>query len=435
MPPLLAAFLALLFTVACSTLLGSPTAERATQAGAPEGRVVFVGLDGNLYTVGPSGEDRRAVTSDASLADPQDRTVYYEAPTWAPKTRRLAFIRIEGDAGGGSSVRLQAASPEGEVQDLYAGDEAPFYLYWGPDGEQVTFLSSAVGAEDLGLWLVDREGRARTLDRGQPYYWDWAPDGASIFAHVGGSTQENPEGARLSTFSLQTAERKDLEVSPMRFQAPAFSPDGKRVLVAGVSDDPAHGLLVLDDHGTVLEHVASAPRGVAFGWSPAGDRAAFVRAEADAQLGFGELHLVDLAPGVEPVVRPTGLESVAGFFWSPTGLRLAAFVPEFTSEGDDQLISRGRQQERLLLHLHLVDAESGEVSRLTSFRPTEAFLNVLPFYDQYQRSNTIWSPDGSSLAYTAELPSGGSTVFALPAESGSQAEVLGRGKLAFWSWD
>lgn len=396
---------------------------------------MYVGLDGNIYTVGPGGENRQAITSDASISGSGDRTVYYEAPTWAPKTRRLAFIRIEGDAQGASSVRLQGASAEGQVRDLYEGDEVPFYLYWGPDGEELTFLSSSAGEEDLGLWLVDWEGRARALDRGQPYYWDWAPDGGSLFVHVGGATQENPEGARLSTLSTQTADRKDLEVAPMRFQAPAFSPDGDRVLVAGVSDDPAHGLLVVDHRGSVLEHVASAPRGVAFGWSPGGDRAAFVRVEADGPLGFGELNLVDLAQGDDPQVRPTGLESVAGFFWSPTGQQVAALVPEFTSEDDDQLISFRRQQERLLLHLHLVEADSGEVTRLTSFRPTEAFLNVLPFYDQYQRSSTVWSPDGRTLVYTAVLPSGGSTVFALRAEPGAQAQPLGRGNLAFWSWD
>jgi hypothetical protein len=40
------------------------------------------------------------------------------------------------------------------------------------------------------------------------------------------------------------------------------------------------------------------------------------------------------------------------------------------------------------------DATTGKTWTIARFPATRGLLTILPFFDQYQRSATIWSPDG-----------------------------------------
>lgn len=426
---LLALWLAAL--TACSQAPQPAATTAATNAVTASGRIAYLGQDGNVHTVAPSGEDRRAVTNDADPTGSSGAVVRYEAPTWAPASGRLAFVRIQQTQQGGGSVRLQIADPGGRVQEVDSGAADPFYLYWGPEGEVLSFLASSASAPSLSLWLAEPGRQVSQRDQGQPYYWDWTPDRSHLIAHVGGSSAANPDGARISVLRAEGLGRRDLGIEPRVFQAPAVSPDGERVLVAGDREDSS-GLLVVDLEGRVTNEIVPTLGATAFDWSPAGDQVAYVVQNPGDPLGFGELGFFGLD---EERARATGLSPVAGFFWSPRADQLAAFVPEIVSEGEEQQISRQPQAESLLLHLYLVEAESGQQHRLASFRPTEAFLNVLPFYDQYQRSATIWSPDGRSLVYSAVEAGGGSEILRLDAKPGATAVPIGQGTLAFWSFD
>lgn len=50
------------------------------------GRIVYAGLDGNIYTMNQTGEDVRALTTDAG-----DSAAYYY-PAWSPDAKRVAFV-------------------------------------------------------------------------------------------------------------------------------------------------------------------------------------------------------------------------------------------------------------------------------------------------------------------------------------------------------
>ena len=45
----------------------------------------------------------------------------------------------------------------------------------------------------------------------------------------------------------------------------------------------------------------------------------------------------------------------------------------------------------------MLDVESGESKDLLAFQPTDQFLSILPYFDQYHQSATIWSPDNFNL--------------------------------------
>jgi len=65
---------------------------------------------------------------------------------------------------------------------------------------------------------------------------------------------------------------------------------------------------------------------------------------------------------------------------------------------------------------------------------SEDFLNIMPFFDQYQRSATIWSPDNNNLVISALDQDGEQGIYAIEIAENSEARLLASGSLAFWSW-
>ena len=128
-------------------------------------------------------------------------------------------------------------------------------------------------------------------------------------------------------------------------------------------------------------------------------------------------------------------KDVMAFFWSPNSKKLAYFKPFMTntaSEGGTD--TSGQAQQRLLLQLNVLDVVSGESHELFTFRPTDQFAAVLPYFDQYHQSTTIWSPDSNNLVLSF-LTTENKPGIAIVAASGQlEPRLLAEGYLAFWSW-
>jgi hypothetical protein len=81
-----------------------------------------------------------------------------------------------------------------------------------------------------------------------------------------------------------------------------------------------------------------------------------------------------------------------------------------------------------------LDVTTGESRELFTYQPTQQFLSVLPYFDQYDQSVTIWSPDNNNLVLSF-LGSSGKPGIAVVAASGKlEPRILAEGYLAFWSW-
>lgn len=421
---------------ACSS---RPATQRSTaEPGAPptaaphlEGRIAYLDAIGNIHTIHPDGTGHLALTEDAGPIGDSEGVRRYGAFAWSQVSDRLAFTeQIEAVSGKGRTL-LHVATGGGE-QRREVFDRAgstPFYLYWAGAREALTFLASRIGQTELDLWMWEA-GDLQLLDRGQPYYWAWSPADNLIVTHVGGGGSGGRVGRLVGPGETVAAS----PVRPGSFQAPAFAPDGSQFVVAGELED-ARGLLLVNSAGQYQGELAAVRRGVAFDWSPAGDRLAYVEQRSDRPAGFGELVLLSQVSDLAPQVRRTGVEPVAAFFWSPSGERLAAFVPVEGPAGGQQQVSRRVQGQELRLQIVLIDAVSGDSRVVTEFLPTPAFLAILPFYDQYQRSSTIWSPDGLALVFTGRRSDGFGGVFVLEPEGEHPLlQLIGRGELAFWSF-
>jgi Tol biopolymer transport system component len=121
------------------------------------------------------------------------------------------------------------------------------------------------------------------------------------------------------------------------------------------------------------------------------------------------------------------------YFWSPDSRKIAYFIPQINIPSEQQ-VSLNTQEAQFTLGLHILDVQTGSSQRLIEFTPTEDFLNILPFFDQYQRSATVWSPDSNNLVISAVDLDGEQGIYAIENSENSEARRLASGSLAFWSW-
>jgi TolB protein len=199
------------------------------------------------------------------------------------------------------------------------------------------------------------------------------------------------------------------------FQAPAWLEDG-RTAVAVITDGPDAALARLDDAGNVLQKLATSRAGMLFVMSPSRELVAYVPLSIG---GAGNLRIVgvDGNGDREAIATP-----VLTFLWSPDSTKLAFLTT--ASETDRTVAFKG--QATLTLRWNVLDLPTGEARALKSFEPTEAFLNLLPFFDQYAQSIRLWDQASGRLVYAD--PAG---VWTLDVVSG-EAALIDEGVLGMW---
>lgn len=398
------------------------------------GLIVYVGLDGNVYTIDQGGGEPTAVTTDAKLQPDGngDSLKVYQLPAWSPNDRQLAFIGLTGATGNEQEGAVYTAAADGsDLKELYQKDgEIPIYLYWSPDGESVSFLTNLQGGSELLLHQSSVSGEdSRVLDAASPLYWSWAPDSSQLLLHAGG----NAADARLSRLAVgEQLVEEVLPYEPLLFQSPQWSPDGRSLLFAGQTEEGDSGLLLLNENGevrTLLETPEEQPMG--FSWSPDSQRIAYIRNDTEDLQGLvGSLNILTV-DGSQETITTEG-ELVIAFFWSPSGEEIAYFIPGQVPVSDEE-----GAETVLALSLNVLNVASGESHQVLAFRPSSAFVSaVIPFFDQYQRSATIWSPDSNNLVISAL--SGEDAIphlFVVAASGALNPRPIATGILGFWSWD
>ena len=405
---------------------------RLTSFQPGSGLIVYIGSDDNIYTIDQSGENKQALTSDA-FREGESRV--YEQPTWSPDSKRVAFIQTDRRGVLTQTAALFTAQADGSdlIETFSSEDQFPFYLYWSPDSQQVSFLTTGGSEPGLVLYMVPPQGgEAQILGIDQPFYWDWSPDSQSILIHTGGSTRINPD-ARLALLDLNgELIEEELNLEPTFFQAPAWSPDGEKFLLAAETDAEGDGLLLTDTNGEVLNVLSPVDDSIAFSWSPDGNWVAYISEDNRGTANVSRT-LVYLDPEQAGESHSVEQDLVIAFFWSPDSEKIAYFIPQI-SIPSEQEVSLLVQEPQFRLELRVLDVQTGNSYRLIEYTPTEDFLNVLPFYDQYQRSATIWSPDSKNLVISAVDQDGEPGIYAIEASEDAEASRLASGSLAFWSW-
>lgn len=437
--PVIGMFLLLGSLLACSFAVTRFPALSELERSIPfSGLIAYVGSDGNIYTTDRDGTQARQITQRT-----EDASVIYQYPTWSSDGSRLSFSSLERGSGVRQIARIYTVDPDGNnrVEVFRSDEQQPFYFYWSPDSQSISFLSSSSSGQGLILQDVPaRGGIPRTLGVGQPFYWDWSPDGRTVSIHTGGAAADSDE-ARLALLTLgETLQEDDLPLRPAAFQAPAWSPDGEALLLAAEIGARGAALVLLGRDGIVQRQLESIDGPVAFAWSPDGSRLAYLYSQPDGQNPFLRgLSLLDLSDNSQP--QPIAETGVVAFFWSPDSNQIAYFIPQLSeSVPQEQGVlytasyqAPAQAQPELRLSLMIYDVRTSESRQAALFKPTDEFLNLLPFFDQYARSAAIWSPDSRHLVVSG-LDSSGSAGIYRVAATGDQPPVrIAAGSLAFWS--
>ncbi len=431
--------IAVLVGVAFLTLACFPSGFRLPQSdllGAVErksGLIAYLGVDGNVYVADQSGANPTQVTSDADVEGQSLRL--YDVPAWSPDSQSLAFSGFSAQAESQTldSAGLYVAQKDGTgLTELYTGDTSVIYYDWAPNGQHVTFLSNTGGAGMALRRVAATGGEAELLDAGQPFYWNWSPDSQSMLVHVG------DVGGRLSVLRFGEAVTEDgLNIEPANFRSPAYSPDGTQMLVAGQSETGQAALLLADLNGQNARVITEYEGLIAFAWSPDGKRIAYTigRLSDDGGLA-GRLTVADPTGKKNPVelndVR------VYAFFWSPDSKSVAYFalhdLPTPTPVPDAPAPENTGPET--VWGLSVLNAQKGDTRAvLVPMYPPDRFIQYFPYFDQYHRSVTLWSPDSQNLVvttyYANDTPPG---IFVVAASGNLAPRYIADGWGAFWSW-
>ncbi len=414
--------------VFCGILLGSCALRGARLLERGPGLICYTAPDGNLHVTDQAGRSDHAITSDAGSQ--AGSTVVYGFASWSPDGTGLAFARhsvTDSGAGVANAIYAWHVAGGGATPIFESSRIEPFYLCWSPDSIRLSVLSSVPedGSLELGILKPATGGGYEALDHGSPYYWDWLADGTSLVAHVnsGGTGEE-----RLSLLRLDAQpSRTDIPVGPALFQAPDVSPDGRTV--AYVSETPdGFSLRVRSLDGSGEREVANGSGGVYFSIARDGKRIAFLAAESVQPVPQGTLSIADLQGTGSVATLPA--ESVLAFFWSPDGRTLAYLVPD-SSDGIDAAFLRDEQASYVRLAGY--DPASRRSWTIARFPISAGMATLLPFFDQYLRSDTIWSPNGRFITFSAYAADGLPALFVARGDGNLRPRKLAAGDWVSWS--
>jgi Tol biopolymer transport system component len=393
------------------------------------GLISFVAPDGNVHIIDQTGARNRALTDDAGPS--AGTSVLYTAVTLSPDGRQVAFTRftLASDMVTDASLYIAPARDGGSVRVFTSAWLVPFYLSWSPDSRRISLLSQVKGESDLelGVSLAGKDQRYVALDRGAPYYWDWLADSSTIAAHAN-AQRGGSAGERLSLISVDPATRRsDLPVQTDLFQAPNISPDGKSfVYVSGNRDNFDVHLRRLD--GSAERIIASDAGAAYFALSGDGKHLAYLAALSVQPVPQGSLTIVSLEKSSVPA-KLTEVPVLA-FFWAPDSRKLAFIMPDSSGPVDPMFQSSDNQ---LNVRLMGCEAKTGRTWTIARFPATRGLLTILPFFDQYQRSATIWSPDSRYTVFTAISSRNEPAVYVVRADGNTRPRFLTAGDSAFWS--
>lgn len=406
----------------------SPALPSPSGAPSPVNRIAFIGSDGHVYTIASDGSGLSQVTPryqpggngaapGAASSLPLGR---FSWPTWSPDGRWLAFSGISGGPLQGTAYLLVADLGAGKLEQLYktqgqgyglVGADAPFYIQWAADSQQLAFLAASPTGLELLVARPPDGQETRVMAEGTPLYFAWAPQWPRILLHgVGGHyllDLETPDATNV------------LPGESLSYRAPAWSPDGERIGYM-TREQGQEALFLTTAEGDRSRLFLGRGEFHVFLWSPQGHLIAVANGfqEADAPL-YRELRLLRTQDAT--LARALFLETVLGFFWSPDGSKLAV---------------ASLNDSRSAVRWTVVDVASGATSTVAELVPSEDQLFLLTFFDQYALSHRLWSPDSRYLVVTGALadgPSPTSQLLILDASGQQAPRAIAVGSMAFWS--
>ncbi len=269
------------------------------------GRIAYIGVDYNIYTLSSSEREPISLSTDSS------RTHRYQWPTWSTDGRLAYFSTTSTGSNLLTEVFISEDGVSAGTRAYSSTDEVFTYAYWSPQncltGEKCRNLAVLLNDIEGGVFALkliqdSSEGDGTTLTgNGSPFYFSWSPDGQRmLWQRDNRSLDIYDAGEELVINTLSQL--------PGLFQAPAWSPVDDRLLYGEWQEEKQSTALAVfeNDESRILAPELSGP--VAFSWSPDGRQVAYTD-------GQGTLVILDATTG-ETITR-SAVRGIFAFFWSP----------------------------------------------------------------------------------------------------------------------
>ncbi len=393
--------------------IGASTSPSATN------RIAVIDQD-QIYTIDPDGSHRSSITTDGSVPT--------GALIWSHAGTRLIYAAATSSRG-----QLISVAPDDSNETiLYEAERVrvPFYLYGSPDDQHVAFLQSDPAANSLNLQLtaISPTPTAQSIAIGQPDYYSWSPQSDALLLHVGGTSR----AAFIGTYQLGANAPQNINTQPALFQTPMWSPIDQRLLYARQYLEG--GQLIVGD-GARETAVITFEVGLAFSWSPDAKHIAYTNSNL-VNFTYNSLSIID-TDGQAAHQYFSG--DLLAFFWSPDGSKLAYLTGVLVEPGPvgkaGGLAAPRIDQPSLRFSWHVIDLQTQQTINLTSFEPSDSFVFLVQYFDQFAQSIEVWSPDSRSLVFTGTPFNGQSGVYVIDATTAkSTPAYIGSGDFAIWSW-
>jgi len=379
-------------TTSTETSASTSTTEEPSVSSPP---LLILDEEGTILVLSGEGEEIATITPATGFR--------FTQPIWTTSETILA-AEISP-----TENYVTATEASGEQLWRTAFTTPPFYYVASPGNAAPTVLSLRNNDTSTGLIAeaMNSDGVVRPIGDESPFYMSWDPRGRRFATHVGGTrvdVDSDPPETILETTAL--------------FQAPIWLDDGLAVL--RTSGSTIFLSLWDGDSFADLGMVRGAARFVGQGsriaiQTGAGIDTGGVQALAQAvpTIPAGTLTVIDTDTGEFTSVTS---ESSAIFQWDPSGTRLlyATLMVE--------------PEPALVWHVW----EDGDTVDFEPFAPDPTwFQTIVPFFDQYAQSVSMWSPDGSSFAYPAIVEGAPSVL--VQEVTGSQPTVIAQGSWVAWA--
>jgi TolB protein len=195
---------------------------------------------GSLWVMNADGSGRRRLTSGVDARD----------PAWNPGGTRLVYQQ------GFDLITLRASDGGGQHR-LTAGRALDFEPAWSPDGRRIAFTRGFAAGDVGDIYLLGPRSETITHVTRSPAYDHqvaWAPGGHWLvferdFASSSVIFAVRPDGSGLHR--LTTGEHFDI--------SPAWSPDGRRIVLGSDRGSGLHDLWVMHRDGTRLHRLLQLP--------------------------------------------------------------------------------------------------------------------------------------------------------------------------------
>lgn len=394
------------------------------------GRIAFIGTDYNVYTFAPQGAALTQITDNAQFS--QTSVTLHEWPMWSTDGQ-LAYSESVITSTGDVTLNIVVAPDAQSPNEIVYTAEQTYYTYasWSPQncGEGCANLALLLN-NPSGLFyemvhLQDGEASSSTAGTGAPFYTSWSPDGTQMLWQRDNSRFEIYDVASNSI-------TETLESQPGRMLTPQWSPVDDRLLLGIRNENTTDLVIVNGSDQTVLAEELRNP--VWFTWSPDGNSVAYIDRE-------GPVMILDASTGEE--VHRTPVSGVIAFFWSPDSQHVAYLTAgsqpgSFSAYDPSALksVAFKQDQQPTSLAWSVLDLSNGANRRYAPFQPTNEFIYLLQYFDQFSSSHRIWSPESRYLVFPQVGAEQRPVISLLDAtRDGAASTQIAEGIIGIWSFE